>query len=163
VKNSEYKYAGFWIRVGASLIDMFLMALVITPIVIWFYGFNIITYNDNIALDVIDGILNYVLPFIVTILFWFYKSATPGKLFLHMKIVDAKSGKKMNIKQSLIRYFAYLPSILIFMLGILWVAYDRKKQGWHDKIASTVVLVKKKPSDDVSFDDEKEMPQINNT
>jgi len=31
-----------------------------------------------------------------------------------------------------------------FFLGIFWVAFDKKKQGWHDKLAGTVVVKTKK-------------------
>jgi uncharacterized RDD family membrane protein YckC len=36
-------------------------------------------------------------------------------------------------------------------LGLLWVAFDRRKQGWHDKIANTVV-VRPARKDAVHFD-----------
>ena len=42
--------------------------------------------------------------------------------------------------QWVIRYLAYYLSALVFFLGFLWVAFDRRKQGWHDKIAGTVVV-----------------------
>ncbi|MBD0189374.1 RDD family protein, partial [Acinetobacter baumannii] len=34
----------------------------------------------------------------------------------------------------------YIPSILVFCIGLIWVAFDAKKQGWHDKMAKTVVV-----------------------
>jgi uncharacterized RDD family membrane protein YckC len=30
--------------------------------------------------------------------------------------------------------------MLVFFLGFIWVAFDKRKQGWHDKIAGTVVI-----------------------
>ncbi len=42
--------------------------------------------------------------------------------------------------QSIIRYIGYIPSILVFCIGLFWVAFDPKKQGWHDKMAKTVVV-----------------------
>jgi uncharacterized RDD family membrane protein YckC len=38
------------------------------------------------------------------------------------------------------RFFAYFVSIFPACLGFLWIAFDRRKQGWHDKIAGTVVV-----------------------
>lgn len=78
---------------------------------------------------------------IAVILFWIYCSATPGKMLLKMKIVDAKTGARPSRKQCIIRYFGYIISILPLGLGFIWIYYDRKKQGWHDKIAGTVVLI----------------------
>ena len=85
-----------------------------------------------------DFLISWLLPAIAVIIFWICKSATPGKLIT--KIIDQKSGGKLSIVQSLVRYFSYYISILPLFLGIIWVAFDKKKQGWHDKIAGTVVV-----------------------
>src|SRR5712691_4463369 len=37
------------------------------------------------------------------------------------------------------RYFANRVTT-IFMLGLTWIAFDKRKQGWHDKLAGTVVI-----------------------
>jgi uncharacterized RDD family membrane protein YckC len=91
-----------------------------------------------------DFLINYVLPFVATILFWLYKSATPGKMALNMKVVDVDTGEKLSVGQSIGRYFAYIPAMAILMIGIIWVAFDKRKQGWHDKLAKTVVIRKRK-------------------
>ena len=56
-----------------------------------------------------------------------------------MKIVDIKMGKKPTKLQFVIRYFCYFLSS-IFLLGFLWIIFDKKKQGLHDKIARTLVI-----------------------
>jgi uncharacterized RDD family membrane protein YckC len=88
----------------------------------------------------INMVINYILPAIVVLLFWAYKSATPGKLILKLRIVDAKTGEKPSTAQWLLRYLGYYLSAVVFMLGFIWVGLDRRKQGWHDKIARTVVI-----------------------
>jgi uncharacterized RDD family membrane protein YckC len=40
----------------------------------------------------------------------------------------------------LARYVGYIISTIPLCLGFLWVGFDSKKQGWHDKIAGTVVV-----------------------
>ena len=55
------------------------------------------------------------------------------------KIVDAKTGAP-STGQLIGRYFGYYVSILPFFLGIVWVGIDAKKQGFHDKLAGTVVV-----------------------
>lgn len=72
--------------------------------------------------------------------FWLYKSATPGKMLLSMRIVDAKTFETPSRKQLILRLFSYVISFLFFLLGFLWIAADKRKQGWHDKIAGTVVI-----------------------
>lgn len=56
------------------------------------------------------------------------------------KIVDATTGKEPTTKQFLIRYAGYFFGGIPLGVGIFWVAFDRKKQGWHDKMATTVVI-----------------------
>jgi len=55
-------------------------------------------------------------------------------------IVDAKTGGKPTLKQWIIRYLGYFVSLIPFGLGYFWVAFDKKKQGFHDKLAKTVVI-----------------------
>ena len=73
--------------------------------------------------------------------FWIYKGATPGKMVVSARIVDATDrGGPMTKGQAVLRYAGYFVSLLPLGLGYLWVAFDRRKQGWHDKIAGTVVV-----------------------
>jgi uncharacterized RDD family membrane protein YckC len=77
---------------------------------------------------------------IVLIMFWRYRSATPGKMLLSMKIVDAKTYGKLTRKQEIIRFLGYIVAVLPLCLGFLWIAFDKKKQGFHDKLAGSVVI-----------------------
>ena len=72
--------------------------------------------------------------------FWRYCGATPGKLAVGLKIVDATTGGPPPLGRLVLRFFAYFVSALPLYLGFLWAAFDRRKQGWHDKIARTVVI-----------------------
>ncbi|MEF1301681.1 RDD family protein, partial [Vibrio owensii] len=83
---------------------------------------------------------NWVLPFIATVLFWVYRSATPGKIALKLKVVDAKTGEALSTSKSILRYVAYYVSTIPLGLGFIWIAFNGKKQGWHDMIANTVVI-----------------------
>ena len=74
------------------------------------------------------------------IVFWIVKSATPGKILLEITIVDAETGGKPSNAQLIGRYFAYYVSALPIMLGFIWVGFDKRKQGWHDKLAGTLVV-----------------------
>jgi uncharacterized RDD family membrane protein YckC len=76
----------------------------------------------------------------MVIIFWIVKSATPGKILLELSIVDAETGGKPSNGQLIGRYFAYYISVLPLMLGFIWVGFDKRKQGWHDKLAGTVVV-----------------------
>ena len=75
-----------------------------------------------------------------TLSFWYFFQATPGKMAVKTKIVDAKTGEPPHMGQYIGRYFAYILSALACGLGFLWIAWDSRKQGWHDKLAGTVVI-----------------------
>ena len=135
----DVEYAGFWVRTGAAIIDSILILIVIAPILTIIYGSDYWT-GESLFKGVWDVIFNYILPPIAVILFWVYKSATPGKMALKLSIVDAKTGQKASTGQLIGRYFAYYVSMIPLFLGILWVGFDKRKQGWHDKLARTVVI-----------------------
>ena len=78
MEQIEYEYAGFWIRMGASIIDLLLISIFTLPITMIIYEESILKYNSFI-LGPTDFLINWVLPVLLTILFWIYKSATPGK------------------------------------------------------------------------------------
>ena len=133
------EYAGFWVRVGASLIDTILLMIITGPILTMIYGGQYWIKQDYIS-GIWDIVFSYLLPAIAIILFWVYRSATPGKMALKLTIVDADTGEQPSTGQLIGRYFAYYVSILPLMLGIIWVGIDKRKQGWHDKLAGTVVI-----------------------
>ncbi len=132
-------YAGFWIRVAASLIDTALILVLIMPPLIGIYGTAYFDMQSMIA-GTWDFLLSWVFPALAVIVFWVYRSATPGKLMLHLHIVDAKTDAKPSTAQFIGRYFGYYISAIPLMLGLIWVGFDKRKQGWHDKLAGTVVI-----------------------
>lgn len=132
-------YVGFWPRVLASLVDTAIVALITAPLMYLVYG-EMYPATDSFAVGPMDVIINYLLPFVGVILFWIYKSATPGKMVIKAQIVDANTGNKPSVKQSVIRYLGYFVSTIPFGLGLMWVGWDKRKQGWHDKLARTVVV-----------------------
>ena len=147
---SEQEYAGFWIRVGASLIDTILLMIIIFPVVTAIYGKSYWS-GESLIQGFWDGMFSYILPAVAVIVFWVYKSATPGKMMTRLTIVDAKTGGKPSTGQFIGRYLAYYLSAIPLCLGFIWVAFDKRKQGWHDKLAGTVVI-RDLRSEPVSFE-----------
>ena len=141
---NEQKYAGFWIRVWASIIDTILILIIIMPILFAIYGADLWVRESFVA-GFWDFIFQYILPAIAVIILWIYKSATPGKMLTGLIIVDAKTGEKPSTSQFIVRYLGYYVSIIPLSLGIIWVGIDKRKQGWHDKLAGTVVIKTKSP------------------
>ncbi len=75
---------------------------------------------------------------------------TPGKIILGLKIVDVDTGGKLSIGKAIGRYVGYIIAVLPLCLGIFWVGIDKRKQGWHDKLAGTVVI-RTRTTDRVNF------------
>ena len=159
VEISEVKYAGFGMRMLASTIDCILVTFILMPFYSIFEkihgsneiqkmlasGVNIQNIPQEqlvefITRQLISFSLQIVVITIFVIVFWIYRSATPGKILLKMKIIDAKTGLIPTTKQFVIRYCGYLLSVLPLGIGFIWIYYDKKHQGIHDKLAGTIVV-----------------------
>jgi uncharacterized RDD family membrane protein YckC len=140
--EEELEYAGFWIRVWASIIDTLLLGVVVFPLLTAVYGGAYWEGTDFVH-GPIDFLITWLLPVVAVLAFWVARQATPGKMAIAARIVDAKTGANPSTGQLLIRYLGYFVSSIPLGLGIFWVAFDSCKQGWHDKMAGTVVVRKK--------------------
>jgi len=140
--TGEIRYVGFWARVGAALIDTVLIIAVTYPLLIAAYGWAYFDEESKTGFFAgpTDIFLNWIVPALVSIGFWLTKQATPGKMVVSAKVVDAKTGATLSVGQSIGRYLGYFLSLLPLGLGFIWVAFDARKQGWHDKLAGTVVI-----------------------
>ncbi|WP_373034491.1 RDD family protein [Sulfurimonas sp.] len=157
---NEVKYAGFWIRFIASFLDTLFLALPVA-VVIYFLSdgnwFDFAQYQQNIAYAMSGNAqkalesqpqtsLKWELLFemavlLVTMLFWRrWRGATPGKKFVHIKIVDAKTLQDIDNTQAVTRSFGYIVSTLALLIGFFMVAFRRDKRGLHDLLAGTVVI-----------------------
>ena len=144
MESNELEYVGFWVRVGAAIVDSLIILVITVPLLLSVYGSD---YWLDPEAPFISGpgefLISWVFPAVATILFWLYKRATPGKMVVAAQIVDATTGDTLTVGQSIGRYLAYFLATLPLCLGIIWVAFDPRKQGWHDKLAGTVVVRKK--------------------
>ncbi len=138
------RYVGFWARVFASVVDTVLLTIVIGAVGYFVYG-GLTVDGSADPHDFSSTVVSLVLPAAIVVAFWSVRSATPGKRLLAARIVDADSGAALTTRQALLRYASYYVSLVGFGLGFLWVAFDRRKQGWHDKIARTVVIYDEPP------------------
>lgn len=135
------EYVGFWARVGAALIDSIIVLVLTTPLLLAIYSPDYFSAARGSPLAGVANILiSWVLPALGVILFWLYRQATPGKMVVSARVVDAQTGNSLTTGQAIGRYLGYFVSTIPLCLGLLWVAFDPRKQGWHDKLAGTVVI-----------------------
>ena len=109
--------AGFWERMAAGFLDFVLVG-------------------------VIGALVHPIWPLIALAYFtgmWAWKGTTIGGIVLGLKVVRP-DGRPASFLVSLVRALAAAFSMIVLFLGFLWIAWDAEKQGWHDKIAGTVVL-----------------------
>ena len=139
MQPDELEYVGFWPRVGTSLIDTILLGVIIWPILTALYGESYWT-SEQFIKGPMDILLSWILPAVAILVFWVARQATPGKMAISARIVDATTGNTPSTGQFIGRYFAYFLSTIPLCLVFIWVAFDDRKQGWHDKLAGTVVV-----------------------
>ncbi|SFU74667.1 Uncharacterized membrane protein YckC, RDD family [Polaromonas sp. YR568] len=151
--SSRFEYAGFWIRVWASIIDSLILGVLLYPALTAVYGREYWDSTDFIQ-GPADLLLSWVLPAVAVMWFWKARQATPGKMAIGARIVDADTGNNPGTTQLIVRYLGYFVSLVPLGLGIIWVGFDARKQGWHDKLARTVVVRKKRGDSDSAKPDE---------
>ena len=152
-QETDLEYAGFWLRVWASLIDTVFLLLLTTPLLFAIYGRAYWDY-EGLLYGPADFLISYVVPAVLVIVLWWKLGGTPGKMAIGATIVDARSGGKPTVTQLIIRYVGYYVSLIGLFLGFVWVGFDPRKQGWHDKMAGTVVVRRKRSAGTpVSFEE----------
>ncbi len=156
----EVRYAGFWIRFLASFFDTLFLAVPIAIVIYIISGgewFDLTQYQQNLQSAMAGNAssalnnspkmsLNWEILFeistlVITMIFWKkWRGATPGKRFVHIKIVDAKTFKDIDNQQALTRSIGYIASTFIFLLGFIMVAFRKDKRSLHDILANTAVI-----------------------
>jgi uncharacterized RDD family membrane protein YckC len=134
----EYNFAGFWIRVAAALIDTVLLSIVIGIPLTLIYGSEYWT-SEELVMGFWDAVF-YIVPVVITVWFWVKYLGTPGKMLLRLRVIDSNTGQAISTAKGVGRYLGYYVSAIPLLLGFVWVAFDKRKQGFHDKLAGTLVI-----------------------
>lgn len=129
---TDIVYAGFWRRAVAFVIDSILFSLIITILLGPLYV--------RASFFSLEGLVTNVFSMLMAVVLWVKYMGTPGKLIMGCQIVDARTFSAISVKQAVIRYLAYYASMLPFMAGFIYIALNKRKQGFHDKLAGTVVV-----------------------
>jgi uncharacterized RDD family membrane protein YckC len=140
------RYAGFWRRAAAVVMDSFLFGIAVSALMLMVYGPGYFRSMGDpqasfVSYGMVDIVVDYGLPLVLTVFFWTRLGGTPGKLLFGCVVVDARTGNKITVRKALIRYLGYFVSALPLGLGFLWVAWDKQKRGFHDRLANTRVVI----------------------
>ncbi|MGN6797301.1 MAG: RDD family protein [Gaiellaceae bacterium] len=116
--------AGFWRRVGASLIDGLVVGVV------------------EIVLRLLLGGVGLALTFVFSFGYYTYfhgrTGQTPGDAALGIRVVDIDSGQVIGYGRAFGRALVSIVSGLVVGIGYLWMLWDPRKQTWHDKAVSSL-------------------------
>ena len=118
--------AGFWERMGAAFLDIVFVCIVIAV------GGRLFEHYINLPFKFV-----IVLAYFAGL--WAWKGTTIGGVVLKLQVVRHDGGP-LTFLVALVRGLAAAFSAVVFFLGFFWIGWDREKQGWHDKIAGTVVV-----------------------
>ena len=132
---SKVDFAGFWIRLGAWLIDILILA-----------GFVLLLefiFSDKPLSDYAIVTLLRLLMFGYHVTFVAWRGQTIGKTIVGIHVID-RNGDKPRLGRVFLREIVGKFLSGIFGLGYLWVAWHPDKQGWHDSIARTYVVRKRR-------------------
>jgi uncharacterized RDD family membrane protein YckC len=119
-----YGYMGFWVRFSAIIIDGIVLSVVS-------FVFYFIFMGPFIAL---------LISFLYHWLFIGLKGQTLGKMVLGIKVIDENGDIPGLGKAAMREVVGKFVSAITLYIGFLWIAWDKKKQGLHDKIAETYVV-----------------------
>jgi uncharacterized RDD family membrane protein YckC len=147
----QVRYGGFWIRLVAVIIDSIIVAIptfILGLIVGVIYGVASSASGSggsqaaNTAFSGASALID-LLALVISVSYFVYfwgKGSTLGMRLFHLRVADATTGLPIGFGRAGLRYLGYIISSIACYIGLIWAAFDSRKQGWHDKMASTVVL-----------------------
>lgn len=125
MEKEQTKYAGFWKRLAAYLVDYFIIG-----IICWIIS----------LIGVFGNFLSFLILAVYLIGFWGATGQTPGKAVVGIKIVRL-DGTNIGPGNAVLRFIGYIVSSIIFFIGFLMIGWHEKKRGLHDLIAATAVII----------------------
>ena len=149
-ENTAVRYAGFWNRFLAIIIDALILGAVQGILLRPVFGVPMWNYREfddsGVALSMWEG-PNLIVQVLSIAIGWLYftlmessnKQATVGKIALNMRVTDL-AGNRISFARATGRYFGKYLSMMIFMIGFLMAAFTSKKQALHDVLADTLVV-----------------------
>jgi len=147
----QVTYGGFWIRFVAYIVDAI---IIVVPLFILAVIIGVATgvavgvsnnSNNTAGTAAVSGVqvLFQIISFLVTVGYFVYfwgTGSTLGMRLFHLRVADSTTGAPIGYGRAALRYLGLIISTFVCYIGLIWAAFDGRKQGWHDKIANTVVL-----------------------
>lgn len=151
---SALEFAGFWRRLAAFIIDAIISGFVVGAVMSMFFPFTWLPFQGDahwipLVRGTVQNIISNAVNIVYAVGFWTWRGQTPGKMLLNIKIIRT-DGSNLSLGYALLRYLGYVVNMLTLGIGFLWIAFDPRKQGLHDKIADTYVVKLPQPGPNVT-------------
>lgn len=125
-------------------VDALLLLILTTPLMWLAYGEPVAKLIDPRPLSLA---INWLLPGLISIAFWTWQGATPGKLVAGIRVIDMQTGRNPSLKQSALRWLGYFASAVPLGFGIFSAIADPERRTWHDKLSGTRVVPSRESND----------------
>jgi len=143
-------YGGFWIRFVAYIVDSIIIGI---PVLILAVILGVIigvasssssssSSTTNAAATGVSSLIQLI-SLVISIgyfVFFWGRGQTLGMRLFKLRVADANTGAPIGYGRAALRFLGYVISAIVCYIGLIWAAFDARKQGWHDKMANTVVL-----------------------
>jgi len=162
-EQNQVKYAGFWLRFAAYIIDQFVIGfagfVIAVPIIIGIVAFGVNLsfmknrdefFNEG-GLMMVGGIIGLIILIALfsLVMKWLYYAlmesskygGTLGKMAVSIKVVDL-NGNRISFGRASGRYFSRIITNMTMLIGYIIAGFTDKKQALHDMIASCLVIRK---------------------
>ena len=157
-----WEFAGFWVRTIAWVIDGFILGAITT--FFWFVVLAVsaaiglgaaasVTTDANLTEEQVAvvgvgillaftllGVLTLCITVLYFVLLWVKRGATIGQSVLGLRVARERDGGPIGWGTAIVRYIMLMIGFWIFYLGVIWVAFEPRKRGWHDMVAGTLVV-----------------------
>ena len=165
-----YEYVGFWRRAVAMFIDSIVLTIVayaiLIPLMLHALSASDLAAFSSARSYTIDPVTGMAVPSPALmaamtrmmsqlflgfglvllleaayfVILWWLRGASLGQMALGVEVRQETDGRRIGFWRSCLRFVGFLISGWALLLGFIWVAFDGRKQGWHDKIAGTLVV-----------------------
>jgi uncharacterized RDD family membrane protein YckC len=131
------EYAGFWLRMGSNIIDFVILLSLVYLLYTMIRSFAPGTPFRFVLIVLI--FTSWFIEILYLTGFWVWRGQTPGKMITGIKVIRTDSSP-LTTPYAFLRYLGYILCFLTLLIGFIWIAFDDRKQGLHDKVADTYVV-----------------------
>jgi len=134
------RYAGFWIRVVAWLIDAIALGVLTSAFTPFVGPPGVVMDGSRVVVDPGANAMGALIGLIYFVGMWSWRGQTIGMMPFRLWVARLEDGRNPDVVGAFLRYVGLIVSFAVVCLGVIWVAFDHRKQGWHDKLAGTLVV-----------------------